>query len=58
MVNFGGRVDTRGACVCVICASLCGPLQLDVIFCFHLVFLAEEMAHRQVQNLCNVQTVV
>lgn len=41
-------------CAHVQAAFLCGSIELGAIFYSHLVFLAEKMSHKQMQNLRNV----
>lgn len=43
--------------VCAFCVSLCDVVQLSAIFSIHMVFLAGDEAHKQMQNLHHDQTV-
>lgn len=44
-------------CICVFSVSLCHSVQLDVVFCDHLAFLADKITHKQMWNSFYAQIV-
>lgn len=60
-IAHGKLIKSRCKWVCVqvhmLSVFLCDSVQLSAFSCVHLVFLMEEIAHKQTRSSCYVQIV-